>query len=104
MESTGEATDQYVLASASLPSTSDFSVKVGLNFALGLNASSYGQKTVGWRPACCWLTRGSTSTSDLKKPLVNRGLKNYALFDLKIFPRIFSVGEIGGRYYKTFLT
>ena len=37
---------------------------VGSNLALGLVTSCYGCKTVCWRPACCWLRCGSTSTGD----------------------------------------
>ena len=35
----------------------------------GLVTSCYGHKTVGWRPACCWLRWGSISTGDSNKGL-----------------------------------
>ena len=48
--------DQDMLAPDLLPHpTPDFLGKVGSNLALGLVSSCCGNKTVCWRPACCWL-------------------------------------------------
>ena len=49
------------------PSTSDFSGKLGLNFALGLVTSSCGCMIACCRPVCCWLRWGSMSIGDPSK-------------------------------------
>ena len=41
--------------------------EVGLNLALGLVTSCCSCQTAWWRPACCWLGRGSMSIGDPNK-------------------------------------
>ena len=45
----------HLINPSSIP---DFSGELGLNLALGLVTSCYGQKTSSWRSSCCWLGEG----------------------------------------------